>query len=211
MLGVRGPPGIGGLDMLCEPLEVGIDALVEELADEAQKHGITQRRSNRRVELPIERHPIGKAQVLPLGLLEHHVQSRHILAARSARGLLCHGTLDESTRADNLEGSLVGHAGGLGGGDVLDDIDPGANADPQPALDLKRNQRLTHGGTRHGQSVSELAFAGQATADGEFAAINQMPQLIGDLPVEPARFDGLNGQSALPEWDTWMRFLGRRL
>jgi len=80
---------------------------------------------------------------------------------------------------------------------MLDDVDARAHANSEAALDLERNQRLAHGRARHAEPIGQLALGRQPTADGILALIDELTQLIGNLAVEAARFDGLDRQGAL--------------
>ena len=53
----------------------------------------------------------------------------------------------------------------------------------EAAFDLERNQGLAHGRTRHAELLRQFALGGQLAADGIFAIVDKLAQLVGDLPV----------------------------
>ena len=70
-------------------------------------------------------------------------------------------------------------------------VDSGTDAHLDPPFDFERDQRLAHRGPRHAQLLREVAFGRQPRTGGKLARGNQLPYLIGDLPIQPARFDAL--------------------
>ena len=71
--------------------------------------------------------------------------------------------------------------------------DAGADAHFDATRDLERDDRLAHRRARHAEQRRELALGGQARAGGKFAVVDQGGDLAGDLPVEPQRFDRMQG------------------
>jgi len=50
--------------------------------------------------------------------------------------------------------------------------------------DFQRDHRLAHRRTTHAKQLGKLAFGGQTAARGEFTAVDQGPQLVGNLPIK---------------------------
>src|SRR5262245_49012182 len=88
-------PGARGFEMPGEPFEVGIDALVEQLADAAHEHSIAQRCCDGNVELTIELNPRVPRWLRCCRLAEHGIQPRDIVSLGQPGSFLRHGTFDE--------------------------------------------------------------------------------------------------------------------
>ena len=75
-------------------------------------------------------------------------------------------------------------------------VDPGPDAHFDQPLDFERDQRLAHRRARNPELLREIALRRQPRAGHELAGADQLPDLVRDLPVEPARFDALEWHGA---------------
>ena len=150
------------------------------------------------VETPIahEKSVADKTLVGDFG--EHAVQPGNVFGRGMPRGFLGDCTLHEGARTQDLERPFDRSAVGDGRCRLLlDDVDAGADTDLQPPLDLQRDQGLAHGRTRDAELRCQLPLRRQPASNRKLALIDQKPQLIGNSPIKPARFNGLERQDLL--------------
>jgi hypothetical protein len=140
----------------------------------------------------LQRHdvPVGQFAHLRDGF-GHRVD---VLAADVGGGQRGGFAFDDAPRADEFERPpFVGrNRCGLAVRAVLH-VHARAGAHLDPAFDLERDQRLAHRGPAHAELAREVALGRQARAGVELALRDERAQLIGDLPVQALRFDGLHG------------------
>ena len=102
----RGAPRAGILEIMRKLREIGIEALVEQLADHAHQHGIAETSGDRDVEGAVMDHR-GFAGVLDvLHRDQGGVDAGDIVLGRHARGLLGDGAFEEFAGAQQLERTL---------------------------------------------------------------------------------------------------------
>ncbi len=139
-------------------------------------------------------------QRLLLDLGEGGIEAGDVGWRCAPRRFLGDRALDEGARAQHLERTfdrlLVDAAAAR---PQRHHVDAGADADLEAALDLERDQGFADGGARHAQRLGQLAFGRQPAADGIFAAVNALPQLIGNLLVETARLCRCKRQAIILE------------
>src|SRR4029079_18494114 len=70
-------------------------------------------------------------------------------------------------------------------------INPGPDANLDQTLDFQCNQRLAHRRTGDAELLREVALGRKARARDELARADQLPDLVRDLPIQPAWFDTL--------------------
>ncbi|MEY9451860.1 hypothetical protein ABIG07_000808 [Bradyrhizobium ottawaense] len=200
MLVERGAPGARALEIMRELREIGIEALVEQLADDAHQNGIAEAAGDRDVERAVMHHRGFAGMLDILHCEERGVDAGDVVFGRDARGLFGDGAFEEFAGAQQLERALDDGGGcGRGDGSGLDHIDAGADADAQASLDLERNQGFAHGRPGHLELLGELALGRQAAADRVLAAVDQASQLIGDLAIEPSRLHSFQRHAGPPE------------
>ena len=77
------------------------------------------------------------------------------------------------------------------------DINSGADANPNPALDFQRDQGFAHRRPRHLQLFGKIAFGRKPAAHAVFAAVDQGAELIGNLAIKASRFHGFERHARL--------------
>src|SRR6201999_4443044 len=78
----------------------------------------------------------------------------------------------------------------------LRDEDARPDAHLDLALDLERDQRLSHRRPRDAQLLRQLALGRQTLAGGELARGDELRELPGDLAIEAVAADGLDGHAS---------------
>jgi len=106
-------------------------------------------------------------------------------------------TFDHQAGADDLERAVGGvHPRCAGGGFAGQHVDARAHAHLDQAFDFERDQRLAHRRPRHAQLGRQVALGRQPGTHREFAGMDQRAQLVGDLAVQAAGCEGLDGHGA---------------
>ncbi len=193
-------PGAGILEIVGKVLEIGVYALVEQAPDEMDEYLVLQNRSNRDMKLPIERNEFLVRPAAPIHSGEHSVEFLDMFRLRSNRRFGRNGSFDDLPRPQCLEGSfgrvpLIEPSGGPAG--RADNGDAGPDIDTDEAFDLERNQCFPDARPGHAEAFRELTLRRQPASNRKFASIDQVAQLIGDLPIEPARPNRLQRHSPL--------------
>jgi hypothetical protein len=134
-----------------------------------------------------------------LRLGQHGVEPGDILGQRDSGCFRGHRALDQGARADHLEGAgdRVWHWR-HGGPARLNDVDAGADLDPEAAFHLQRDQGLSHRGARHPELLRKLPLGGQTAAHWKLALVDELAKLIGDLAIEASRCENLERQARAP-------------
>ena len=70
-------------------------------------------------------------------------------------------------------------------------VDSGPDANLDQTLDFQCDQRLAYRRTGHPELLREVALGRKARARDELARADQLPDLVRDLPIQPAWFDTL--------------------
>ena len=208
VLGDGRGPGAGGLEVAAELLEQRVVALVVELGDDAQQHRVVRRLGDAHVEQPVApgrglpaggfvfHHRDGFAQAGDLRFLHRACGMRGELAFDQRRARMVSSGASAMIRRANCRARPAARRC------------PSPCA-PRPGLDLQRDQRLAHRRPRHAELHREVALRRQPAAHREFAALDQRAQLVGDLPVQAARRDGLQGHWAV-KWSDQFGTIGPR-
>ena len=103
MLVKRGTPGSRALEVMRKLREIGIEALVEQLADHAHQHGIVETAGDRDMEGAVVHHR-GLAGMLDiLHGDKRRIDAGDVVVGRHARGLLGDRAFEEFARAQELE------------------------------------------------------------------------------------------------------------
>ena len=195
VLQVRLRPGRRILDVTRQLLEIRIDAQIEELADEAHHHCVVENSGDRGMKPPVKGDQCIAGGLL-IDLVQNFIEPLDVLGSRPDGRLFGDGAFNEGTRPQQLQRSLDrGAARHHSGNLLLDHINARANPDLEAALDLKGDQRLAYSRARNPQPIGQHALSRQTAANGIFALVDQMTELIGNLAIKAAGLYGLKGQS----------------
>ena len=103
VLAQRRAPGAGVLEIMRKLREIGIEALVEQLADHTHQHGVAEASGDGDMEGAVMDHR-GFARVLDISHRNQRgIDASNILPGRHARGLLGDGAFQEFAGAQQLE------------------------------------------------------------------------------------------------------------
>ncbi len=185
--------------MVLEAQEERPGALVPERLHDERERAVAARLGDAQVKKAVggKRHRAAAAVLVHLvERLLHRADLRLGRLLRGERSALC---LDQPTRADELEGPRVrGQRLGRRARAGTDHVDAGTDAHLDIAFDLQRDQRFPHRGAAHTELPGEVALGRQARAHAVLATIDERRDLVGDLAVESAILDGLEGH--LVKW-----------
>src|SRR6185436_17357499 len=70
-------------------------------------------------------------------------------------------------------------------------VDSGPDTDLHPALHFQRDQRFPDRRAGYPELFRQITLRRQPGASHELARANELPDLVGDLPIQTARFDAL--------------------
>ncbi|MCY1544246.1 hypothetical protein D9M68_801140 [compost metagenome] len=170
-------------------------AFVEQLRDDGQQGAVVAGLGDAQVEVAVTMDGQGARGDVAFHFPQGLFQIGHQGAVFAARGDGSEFTFDQLARPDDFQRAVgvVQQSHRLAG----NDHDARAHAHFNQPLDFERDQRLSHGRPRHAHLQRQVAFGRQARAHREFAALDELAQLIGNLAVEPAGFDGLEGHEVL--------------
>ena len=180
--------------MAFESQEQRAGALVPERAHRQGQCTVAAGFGDFEVETPVvvERHHGTPAVAL------HRCQGRlhapDLCRTRLARGQRHTFRFEQAARRNQFErAGIAGQRSDAGQcGPAMRDVHTGAHTHLDIALDLERDQRLTHRGSAYLQQACQIAFGREAFAGLVFAAPDQPGDLFGDAAVQPLRFDGLD-------------------
>ena len=179
------PQDLRVLEIVRELCEIGIEPLIEEFADDADKDGVVEAAGDRDMERAVVDHRgfagmLHRRHRLERGIDALDVSGVAILAACSAIALSMNSRARNSSNGPSIMADASGDVAECG---RVADIDAGADADADPALDFERDQRFAHGRPRDFQLFGKIAFGRKPAADGIFAAVDQRTKLIGNLAI----------------------------
>src|SRR6266508_3963286 len=169
-------------------------ALVPQPFDHKLQRAVARRLGDAQVEFAVAR--LARREIVDVPLHVQDAPSQVVeVGMRRHRCRHCGDlALDELARLQQLERSrpCIARRGARGSRRGHEDPGPDANLD-QPAH-FQRNDRLAHRCAAYAERSRQLAFRRQPRARQEFAARDQLRDLVRDLPVEPAWLDRLQGQ-----------------
>src|SRR5205814_182636 len=122
-------------------------------------------------------------------------QRFEILRSRFGSGGRRDLALDQLARLEKLERSRTGVL--AGGARPRRRRDEDSRADPHldESAHLERDDRLTDRCPADAERARELPLGGQPRPGRKFAALDQLRDLVGNLPIQPARLDCLQGHA----------------
>ena len=194
VLGERGLPQRRRIVMVLEPLEKLAHALVPKEADDVHECAVAGGLGDAQVKLPVRRQRRASRRQFVLHFAERGLDRVQLRPLRRLRRECRAFGLDHAARAQQLERARE-RVGGVAGRAVRrrPHVDTRADAHLDQSLHLEGDQRLAHRRPRHPELAREITLGRKAGTGGELPVSDQHADLVGDLPVEAAGLDALEG------------------
>ena len=174
-----------------------LGALIPQPFDDELQRTVPGRFGNAEVKLTVARLAHGEVLDVRLHALQALSQQIEIRLRGFRRGHACDLAFDQLSRLQQLEGSRPRIAGRLALGCGRSDENTGTDAHFDQAPDLEGDDCLAHGGAAYAKRARQVTLCRQPRARRELSAGDQLRDLSGDLPVEPAWLDGLQGHGGI--------------